>query len=301
MKIRFVVLIAGLLGNGLAAMAMQNALQPTTTSLSVAATSVLLGAADAVTITVAPLSFSVTVPTGTVAVSIDGASPGSPITLSNGSATYNFSSSIVGSHSLTVYYSGDSNYQASTGTATIEVVQKGFAISATGITVSAGQQGQSTITVTPENGYTGTIAFSISSNSTSFSIPCFSVPNATVTGTQPVNVTLTINTTPSGCPAARTPSRGDTLFASSIPRGSRGAGSGPGSWAGVAALLPLMALIGRRRFWGISLAAVLAMVCFGCAGSSSTTVPKGTYVITVSGADKAANIASTTVLSLTVD
>ncbi len=56
-------------------------------------------------------------PTGTVQFNVDGSAFGSPVALSSGSATSGSTSSLtVGGHTVTVVYSGDSNYSGSTGT-----------------------------------------------------------------------------------------------------------------------------------------------------------------------------------------
>lgn len=51
-------------------------------------------------------------PTGTVKFGVDGVVQGSPVTLSSGSATITVNGLLAGSHSLTVTYSGDTNYAA---------------------------------------------------------------------------------------------------------------------------------------------------------------------------------------------
>jgi hypothetical protein len=51
------------------------------------------------------------------------------------------------------------------------------------VTVSAGSAGTSTITVTPKNGYTGTIEWTIAS-SASISNACYLISNTTVSGIQ---------------------------------------------------------------------------------------------------------------------
>src|SRR5438876_5477367 len=72
------------------------------------------------------VSFSATVganspgsgtPTGTVQFKIDGSDFGSPVTLSGGVASSGSTSSLsVGSHTITAVYSGDGNFNTSTGT-----------------------------------------------------------------------------------------------------------------------------------------------------------------------------------------
>jgi sugar lactone lactonase YvrE len=50
------------------------------------------------------------IPTGTVTFYSDGSALGAPVTLSNGVATYLFSSASIGSYTVSATYSGDSNY-----------------------------------------------------------------------------------------------------------------------------------------------------------------------------------------------
>jgi len=68
------------------------------------------------------------------------------------------------------------------------------------VTVASGNTGTSKVTITPKNGYTGTISFTVSS-SPSLSHGCFSLPNAAVTGSAAVTATLTIYTSSSACPS----------------------------------------------------------------------------------------------------
>ena len=83
-----------------------------------------------------------------------------------------------------------------------------FTLSATPVSVtqtatSSSVTSTSTITVTPKNGYTGTIAWTVLPSAT---IPsaCYSLPNTTVSGSSPVNATLTVTTAIATCPAGTT-------------------------------------------------------------------------------------------------
>src|SRR5580700_2537542 len=70
---------------------------------------------------------------------------------------------------------------------------KSFTLAATAATVSAGSSTTSTITATPENGYTGTIAFTVSSSPAVANL-CFSLPSLAVSGTSAASTPLTIST-----------------------------------------------------------------------------------------------------------
>ena len=96
---------------------------------------------------------------GTVQFRIDGSNFGAPVALSGGSATSGATSSLsVGNHTVTAVYSGDSNYNGSTGTLSQTVSVNTYTINATAgsggtispsgpVTVSPGAS--QTFTITP--------------------------------------------------------------------------------------------------------------------------------------------------------
>lgn len=88
-------------------------LPATTTVITSTANPSILGASVTLAVSVTPSSGSGT-PTGTVTFS-DGSTTLATVPLTNGQATFASSTLAVGSHSITVAYSGDSNFQASTG------------------------------------------------------------------------------------------------------------------------------------------------------------------------------------------
>jgi subtilase family serine protease len=102
----------------------------------------------------------------------------------------------LGSDSVTVQYSGDTNYAGSTSAATTVTVTD-FSLSANpaGINISApGQSGTSTISATPLGGFTG--AVSLSCSTTQDSLTCTITPNPlNVTGASSATATLTVNST----------------------------------------------------------------------------------------------------------
>jgi hypothetical protein len=283
----------------------QNALLPTTTSLSAATNAPLAGASDVITITVRPTNQTSATPTGSVAIVVDSTSAGSPIALANGTATYTFSAN-SGSHVITAYYSGDQTFATSTGTITIAIAQKSFVINASSLTVAVGSSGVSTITITPLNGYTGTISFTLGSNS-SAQIPCFIAPDATISGTAPVNVSMTLFTKSSGCPKSGALRRDKHDLVSASLHSAQDPDSLPGSPVlmltvlGVAFLgmIACVAQRSKRSWWpAVCLLAIIAIAA-GC-GSSSSDIPAGTYSLTVSAVDKPANVAASSNFVLTV-
>ena len=96
--------------------------QPTTTtSLASSANPAVFGQTVILTATVSPTSGSST-PTGTVTFS-DGSTTLASEPLANGQATFSTSSLVVGAHSITASYSGDSNFLGSTSAALNQSVQ----------------------------------------------------------------------------------------------------------------------------------------------------------------------------------
>jgi subtilase family serine protease len=305
-----------------------SSLLATTTTVTAASNAPVSGAADVITISVAPSTGAGT-PTGTVTVLVDSAPVSPAPTLSNGTATYSFSSTTNGSHIIRVTYSGDGTYAPSTNTVTINV-GPGFSIAASpgNISVAAGSNGTSTITVTPINGYTGTINWSLSGPSTlSSTTTCFNIgtgtnSTTTISGTAPVPVTLTIYTSASQCSGASLSGSGSSArrkLAVSASQAARGRSPArpfsPGTGAGVAlaGLLFCGLLGGRSRklrlFLALGVISVVTLSTFGCGSSSSTTTTTtgnqsttaGTYVLTLSGADSASAVSSQPVnVTLTV-
>jgi hypothetical protein len=284
---------------------------PSSTTLAAATTTPSSGESDTVTITVASASSSVsTIPTGTLTILVDGTTVSSDLALADGSATYLFSSDVAGSHTVTASYSGDSTFASSNGSLSLTVGgEKTFTLSGTNVTVSAGSSSGSTITVTPKNGYTGTIAFTVSS-SPSLTNGCFSLANATVSGSSAVTASLTVSTSSSACASA------------SIRRAPERTGLAPGFrsrrnfrpydacgilllWAAI-----LSSLVRHRQSRRPTLAGavlLLAGAAFAAAGCSSTTssthnASKGTYTVTIVGSDVATpSITATTTIRVTVD
>jgi hypothetical protein len=280
-----------------------------------------VGASDVITITVAPAVASSGVqgtPTGSVTILVDGSSQGSSVTLSGGIATYSFSSSTSGNHVIQATYSGDSTYAGSTGSMVLNVGGSSgsgtgtFTLSATNLSVVQGSSGLSTITLTPQNGYTGTVAWAISTDSTALATACYnSIPNTTVSGTAAITASLTIDTNPSDCATAQytgTTGKRKLVSAPTVRNIS------PNPFGAPAAAITFAALLGgglfRRRSRALRLLCAivfltgLGLSLSGCSSSttSSSSVPKGTYTIYISGSDtNSSAIVATTSLKLTVD
>lgn len=301
-----------------------SSLKPTITALTAATSTPSSGANDTITITVAPESSSIsTTPSGSLTIVVDGTTETSSLALSNGSATYTFSSTAAGAHVIEGEYSGDSTFAASTGSVTVNVGGSGggsgsgtFSMSATNVTVAQGKSGTSTVTVTSQNSYAGNVGFNLSTSSTSLSeYGCYNIPDATVAANKTTTTTLTIYTSKSDCNSSGSVRGGtirrfvDTGNAAGSTQATSQRGSTP--LKSSIALAGLLVLIVRKR----ALRSWISLVCFillagtgfivlGCGGGSggnSNDVPKGTYTLTLEGADTSdSSIANSTTLTLTV-
>ncbi len=289
----------------------------TTTTLSISNTAPVVNTAVTITANVVSNSGS-TVPAGTVQFVIDGTDTGSPVTLSGGSATYNYTPTTAGTHTIVADYvpSNSAVSAPSSGTLTITVSastsgNKSFSLSATDVTVTQGSSGTSTVTIRPTGGFTGAVALSLSAPS-ALTNACYLLNNATVNSLSPVSTTITIYTSESSC--ASTGSMRLAMMAGT----SGGVAGGSGHVNMVSSLtLASLLLLGipglRRRGWA-SICAVLLLVAGGLAvsgcgsklGSSTTGVtshstPPGSYTLTLTGTNTALNLSATTTFTLTVN
>jgi hypothetical protein len=237
-------------------------------------------------------------PTGSVKF-LDGTTVLATVNLTSGVASYSTSALIVGTHSITAVYGGDGTFATLTSaaqTVTINALPPSItaAFSPSTLTIVHGSTGTSTLTVTPANGFAGTLTFS-----------CGSLPSSASCGFAPASMTfsaassapqtsvLTVSTT-SAIIGALQPKQ-------FIPNQRGGLGG-----AALALLLMLPAAFtrrGRRLFRGRSIpflaialfALSFTMALTGCSSSPSatastpTTVAPGTYAVsvTVAGAPSA--------------
>ncbi|MEO6818008.1 MAG: protease pro-enzyme activation domain-containing protein [Edaphobacter sp.] len=291
----------------------------TTTTATAASTTPASGASDVISITVTPSIAPFTpAPTGTVTILVDGTAVSPAPSLSGGTASYTFSSKTNGQHVIRVTYSGDGTYAPSTNTVTVNIGPN-FTITAapSTISVASGSSGTSTVTVTPVNGYTGTINWLLNAPSTLSA--CYTIGSAnstsTVSGSAPVTATLTIFTSGSDCSGASvspSASGAKRRFANSTSQVARGKAPAkpfsPGTGSGVAlGGLLFCGLLGSRSrklrlFLALGVISVATLSTFGCSSSSTTTTTTGgqsatagTYVLTLTGTD---SVTGSTIASL---
>ncbi len=266
----------------------------------------------AATVTTLPINVQVTVtgqsgqPTGTVTLTT-GSWSSSAAALSSGVATIALpAGSLSGtSATLTASYSGDANFAAATGSATVAVAATALpalTVAATAVSVTAGSASgnTSTVTVTPVEGFTGTVNLTATLSSTpsnAVNLPTLSFGTGsavTVSSTSAVSSTLTV-----------------TTEAATTARLEHGP-SRPVAPVSFAALIGLLALRTRRRAvwrkgWLTLLLMVGVLVLPGCGGggaggASPVTTPgtsSGAYVVTVTA--NSGSTTATTTFNLTVN
>jgi hypothetical protein len=297
-----------------------------TTLTTSSGTTASVAATTTVTLT-ATVSGPAATPTGTVQFLTNDVPLGAPVPLLAGVATYPWvtSCSNFGPNSLAASYSGDANYQGSKGpvltangteqnsglsvNTPIQIQVTGstcadFSISTPStVTVAAGGTiPAATITVTPTNGFVGTITFSVVTTSTTAYSPTFTFSPASVSITSSTT-TATTSLALAGITASlhlpNAPGRngsGMTLAQNSghgVPR-ARETWYATGSGAAIACMLLLTVPRRRRRLGGlllVALAVALIGGATGCGSSQSsppttTTNPNGyagDYYVTIVG------------------
>jgi hypothetical protein len=226
------------------------------------------------------------VPSGTVSF-LDGSTSIGTASLTAGVATFTTTSLAVGTHAITAHYAGDSNFHSRASTLLSEVISPtpDFAVAAapSTMTVKAGVSAQYTITVTPSNGYNGTVSLTCVSTTLPSKAACSFSPASVAPGsTGYPTSTLTISTMAATASLV-------------IPARPNSKSLEPTLWAGLTtfgAFGLMLAGIGRKRnrVMGLILGVLLTamtLTLFGCGSSSTSTgnpgtpgTPAGNYTVT---------------------
>jgi hypothetical protein len=269
---------------------------------------------------------AISVATGSVSVSVDGAVVDGSLALSqisgsqvNTSATYNFiPPATTGSHLIAVTYPGDATHLASTATYSLPVgnvrASGGLSLSAGNLSITNGSTGNTQVMVTPNAGYNGRVVWSLAFSGASPTLTtCYEIPSLPISNVSTTQLTIGAGTAcNSPLPAERGDLRpfGQRASASDEPPAHRR--STPP--AAVYASLLLCGLVaGRRR--GMRLSLLLAIVfltvagagLIGCGGNgnntgTSTPPSKPNYSITLTGTDSVnTSITASTTFTLTVN
>ena len=257
------------------------------------------------------------VPTGTVTLTSGSFSVSATIASGKATILIPANSLALGVDALAVKYSGDGDYNPSSGSASVTVYAQPptFALTNSGgISLSPGAStgNSATITVTPAYGFTGSVA--LTAEVTSSPAGAVDPPTLSLTGTPVViagsgsgKATLVVATT---APAtAANPQHASSSHAG--PVGARWFSAGAVALAGVL----LLGVPARRRAWRafIGMLSAFALVVFlagsmaacgggggnsgGGGGNAGTTA--GTYTVTVTGTE--GNLTQTTSVTVTVN
>ena len=245
-------------------------------------------------------------PTGTVKLSGGGyTSPAGALSGSSYTFTIPANSLNAGADTLTVSYSGDTNYSSTTGTTTVTLTVPAFALAATTPSaVAPGSSATSSVTITGVSGYAGTVMLTCSltfAPSGATDLPTCSSDSSTVTlssGTTAGTTTFTVRT-PAATIALVRPGFGKS-------RGWFGANGGA-----VLAFLMCLGIPARRRSWRSMVGILAVMVALGsltaCGGGDrgaggNAGTNAGTYTFTVTGTGTpSVSPTPTTTFTLTVN
>jgi hypothetical protein len=251
---------------------------PTTTTLSLASSSISIGASEILTATVTSTAGT---PTGSVNFMSGSTSLGSAA-LNNGTAMFTTSSNAVGSATISAVYNGAGNFGGSTSTAMTLNFTNPLILSLSASTVSIAPGGSGTVTVSaaPAIGFTGAVTFSCSSPVAY--VTCSPNPSSqTITGTAAAQSAITLNVA-STVSETRRENRGLIAYALLFPLGTF-----------------VLATATRRRKAVRSLSlmclllAIAAAGITGCGGGSPATTtkpiaPSGSQVVTITAKSAAA-------------
>ncbi len=248
-------------------------------------------------------------PTGSVTLSSGSYSSGAT-TLNDGSATVNIPACSlgVGTDTLTVSYSGDSNYSPASGDASVTVTQAAcFTVAGAPMSISvnpgATTGNTSTITVTSIGGFSGNVTLTAaitSSPAGAQNLPTFSFsPSSSVNVTPgtPATATLAIFTT-AATGALAYPVRPGARWYIASATGMM-----------VFALLGIgVGLPAQRRSWRmrigvfvlfvILISGLLACGSSGSSGQGNSGTTQGSYTVTVTGTSGTTSTASTVTLTV---
>ena len=249
-----------------------------------------------------PLTLTATVvstgsPTGTVQFMANGAAIGSPVAVTNSSATLTYTFATPATYTITAMYSGDSYFKSSTGTAPTQVVSSTPSFAATLLpsqqnTVAAGQTALYSFTLA-QSVYAGTITMS-----------CAGLPQGASCQFSPTSFTAT------GCSATNTVSL-SILTQQAIPPVQVGLGGGEGMWALFGSLpgFALALFVGLRRrstprLRGVLMSLALFLIACGTVACGSNnfgtpSTPSGTYNVTVT-ATGSTGVSSSSAIQLIV-
>ncbi len=297
-------------GQGTATVTVAAAPTPLTPVITVSPASTSIDSAQSLSVPVTVTGTGAT-PTGTVTLS-GGGYTSTAQTLSVGAYTFVIPANTLasGTDTLTTSYSGDGVYAAASGSASVSVTQTTYLLSpTTPSAISPGGNGSSTITVSTNSGYSGSVTLACSLTSSPTGAVAAYNPTCSVSGSP-------ITLSSSAASGTATVSFSTTAASAAVAGHIAGA-----NWfkSGAATLAAMFVFFGipRRRRWRAMLGIVVLMVVFGalsaCGGSSDGSgsgsggnsnpgTTAGTYTFTITGTgNPAVSPSPSTTVTLTVN
>ena len=255
-----------------------------TVSVTTSAATVTAGNPVTIGVTVGSNTAGAASPTGTVTLLVDNVVIGSPVTLSSGTASfpaYATTNLVSGPHVFAVSYSGDTTYAGAKGFTSVDVtsaVSADFSLTPATVSasvVSGGTASPITFTLTPLNGFVGSVSLSASTNDNLNATYAFSVDPVIISGTTAGTTTLTLQ-------AFTSQGNAKPLTRARVGQTALTMGGAGFALAG----LVLFALPRRRNRWSalmLAMVAVAAISASGCgsSGTANTNTPPGTYTVNV--------------------
>ena len=254
--------------------------------------------------------------------------------ITTGTNACNIGATICGTGPGTTNYSATAGYDQASGLGSVDLnvllgywpvntapnTAKAFTLGSTALTLTqttatTATSGTSTITITPVNGYTGTVAWTVASSATIPNVPCYSIANATV-GSSPATATLTISVGNATCPTGQTALMRKGTQSASLRAPSQPAHRSPAIPALATLGIVSLLFLGRRnrRLPALLAVLLLAGIGLGLSGCANNTAGSGggggggggggaiTYnnTITVIGTDSTNNVIANTTFAFTL-
>lgn len=223
------------------------------------------------------------VPTGTVQFFDSSTALGTPVTLSNGTASMQATLNSGGNHNLTVQYSGDATYNSATSGITVVNVTTPFNLTSSSSTqiIAVGGTATFNVSLNGVGGFTGQV--SLACSGAPGGSTCTISPNPANLSAGTPSVALTVTVTNTANAHLTTPPLWKQL---------------PFAFAGVLGIAMVSLRRKPRRRLLLLMAVFLVVSAVSCGGGGSTPLPPTNATLTVTGTNN--GLSSSITLSLTV-
>jgi len=207
-------------------------------------------------------------PTGTIQFVVNGQQYGVPVTIASAAAGVSFTPfGTTQTNAVVAVYSGDANYGPATSPSVQFVVNPAgtpsFTLSATSITITTpGKSGSSSITISPANGFTGSVNLTCpSTTGVTFGSCNFSPQSVTLAGGSAVSLLTLASVSPSVAQVASASRSSDLTPLPPFTKGTKQLLAG--------LLIGLLALRRLKRYRGLLIVSICCVVASGIGCSRS--------------------------------